>query len=213
MMLGGKRLLITGADGFVGRWLVRAARAAGTPVVAAIMPGADPPKEWSSVEGSIEVVRANLLDDGDVQRLRLIVIAPPIIHLAQQLPHPLLKLRRPTIRPLCGAQPLHRIGQMCRVGRLPIHIHAPCRARSRLGRLHLTWFNRPDLRRVGAAVGQQRVIEPLGLRGHSRAGQKRQRAASAAEALHQELAHRRQKRKYRNLPLLGPIDYLNQRIR
>jgi len=64
-----KRLLITGADGFVGRWLVRAARAAGTPVVAAIMPGADPPKEWSSVEGSIEVVRANLLDDGDVQRL------------------------------------------------------------------------------------------------------------------------------------------------
>ncbi len=65
-----KRLLITGADGFVGRWLVREARAAGTPVVAAIMPAASPPTEWQGSGGAaVDVVRADLLDDDAVQRL------------------------------------------------------------------------------------------------------------------------------------------------
>lgn len=41
-----KRLLVTGADGFVGRWLVRAALAEGLEVVAAIGPGGKPPSEW-----------------------------------------------------------------------------------------------------------------------------------------------------------------------
>jgi GDP-4-dehydro-6-deoxy-D-mannose reductase len=41
-----KRLLVTGADGFVGRWLVRAALAEGLDVVAAIGPGGKPPSDW-----------------------------------------------------------------------------------------------------------------------------------------------------------------------
>lgn len=67
-----KRLLVTGADGFVGRWLVRAARAAGTPVVAAILPGATVPAEWQSSArdtAPVDVVPADLLDDDAVQRL------------------------------------------------------------------------------------------------------------------------------------------------
>lgn len=67
-----KRLLVTGADGFVGRWLVRAARAAGTPVMAAILPNTMPPAEWRiSAHGAapVEVVPADLLDDDAVQRL------------------------------------------------------------------------------------------------------------------------------------------------
>ena len=67
-----KRLLVTGADGFVGRWLVRAARAAGTPVMATILPNTIPPAEWRATDGglsAIEVVPADLLDDDAVQRL------------------------------------------------------------------------------------------------------------------------------------------------
>ncbi|MES2306166.1 MAG: NAD-dependent epimerase/dehydratase family protein [Gemmatimonadota bacterium] len=42
------RLLVTGADGFVGRHLVRAARAAGHSVVAAVGPGGAMPEAWLS---------------------------------------------------------------------------------------------------------------------------------------------------------------------
>lgn len=41
-----KRLLITGADGFVGRWLVREALAQGWTVTAVTGPGGAPPSSW-----------------------------------------------------------------------------------------------------------------------------------------------------------------------
>jgi GDP-4-dehydro-6-deoxy-D-mannose reductase len=61
---------VTGADGFVGRWLVRAARARGISVIATTMPGATPPIEWRDASGPRpDVMAADLLDDDAVQRL------------------------------------------------------------------------------------------------------------------------------------------------
>jgi GDP-4-dehydro-6-deoxy-D-mannose reductase len=61
---------VTGADGFVGRWLVRAARARGMSVIATTLPGATPPAEWRDASGpKPDVVAADLLDDDAVQRL------------------------------------------------------------------------------------------------------------------------------------------------
>ncbi len=65
------RLLVTGADGFVGRWLVRAARADGQHIVAAIVPGATPPAEWG-IAGTVppvEVVHADFRERRDIERL------------------------------------------------------------------------------------------------------------------------------------------------
>lgn len=77
------RLLVTGADGFVGRWLVRAARGDGWQVLASILPGSEAPAEWSE-NGSadpVEVTRADLRDDADLARLA--ATAPDaLIHLA-----------------------------------------------------------------------------------------------------------------------------------
>jgi GDP-4-dehydro-6-deoxy-D-mannose reductase len=76
------RLLVTGADGFVGRWLVRAARAEGHQVVAAMIPGAAVPGEWQEgLTEPVQVLRADLRDQGDVARL---AAASPeaVIHLA-----------------------------------------------------------------------------------------------------------------------------------
>jgi GDP-4-dehydro-6-deoxy-D-mannose reductase len=78
-----KRLLITGADGFVGRWLVRAARSEGHQVIAAIMPGASPPDEWRETGASpaVEVVHADFRESEDVDRLAGIE-AESVVHLA-----------------------------------------------------------------------------------------------------------------------------------
>ena len=65
------RLLVTGADGFVGRWLVRTARADGHGVVAAILPSAPLPAEWHAVDGMqpVEIVRADFRQEEDVKHL------------------------------------------------------------------------------------------------------------------------------------------------
>jgi GDP-4-dehydro-6-deoxy-D-mannose reductase len=77
------RILVTGADGFVGRWLVRAARADGHRVVAAIMPGAAPPPEWQGTGTllPIEVVRADFREWQDVERLANLGV-DVVVHLA-----------------------------------------------------------------------------------------------------------------------------------
>lgn len=51
---------MTGADGFVGRWLVRAARAAGHEVIAAIAPESPEPATW--LGASLPTVRADITD-------------------------------------------------------------------------------------------------------------------------------------------------------
>ena len=65
------RLLVTGADGFVGRHLVRAARAAGSSVIASILPEAVPPAEWQANDAgpAVEVVHADLTVAYDMNRL------------------------------------------------------------------------------------------------------------------------------------------------
>ena len=77
------RLLVTGADGFAGRWLVRAARAAGHPVIAAIVPGAPTPAEWRAGDAlpPVEVVPADFRERRDVDRLASLG-ADAIVHLA-----------------------------------------------------------------------------------------------------------------------------------
>jgi nucleoside-diphosphate-sugar epimerase len=77
-----KRLLVTGADGFVGRWLVRAARADGYQVIPAILPSAAPLAEWTDAGGpALEVVHADLAQMPDVERLGQ-VRADAVVHLA-----------------------------------------------------------------------------------------------------------------------------------
>lgn len=65
------RLLVTGADGFVGQHLVRAARAAGSSVIASILPAAVPPTEWQANDAgpAVEVVHADLTIAYDMNRL------------------------------------------------------------------------------------------------------------------------------------------------
>jgi GDP-4-dehydro-6-deoxy-D-mannose reductase len=77
------RLLVTGADGFVGRWLVRTARAGGHGVVAAILPDAAPPLEWQASEGLpvVEVVRADFRQEEDVKQLGQLKV-DAVAHLA-----------------------------------------------------------------------------------------------------------------------------------
>ncbi len=77
------RVLVTGADGFVGRWLVRAARADGHGVIAAVLPGATPPAEWqaSGATPPVEVVGADFRLEEDVKRLGHLN-ADAVVHLA-----------------------------------------------------------------------------------------------------------------------------------
>ncbi len=78
-----KRLLITGADGFVGRWMTREALAEGWHVVAAIGPGGAPPSAWLAPAEQGRVTRV----DGDLTLAadRLRIAAEPVdavVHLA-----------------------------------------------------------------------------------------------------------------------------------
>jgi GDP-4-dehydro-6-deoxy-D-mannose reductase len=65
------RLLVTGADGFVGRYLVSAARAAGHQLVAAILPDSVVPAGWEAAgtRPGVEVVPADFRKREDVARL------------------------------------------------------------------------------------------------------------------------------------------------
>ncbi|HEY4321802.1 MAG TPA: NAD-dependent epimerase/dehydratase family protein [Gemmatimonadales bacterium] len=60
------RLLVTGADGFVGRWLVRAALRRGHDVIASILASAPPPAEWRD---RVAVVTADLRVPADYDLL------------------------------------------------------------------------------------------------------------------------------------------------
>lgn len=76
------KLLITGADGFVGRWLVRAALREGWAVVAAVSPeGADPSAWLDSDQGRVETRRGDLLDPAYREQLSTVTVQA-VIHLA-----------------------------------------------------------------------------------------------------------------------------------
>ncbi|HET9133824.1 MAG TPA: NAD-dependent epimerase/dehydratase family protein [Gemmatimonadales bacterium] len=65
------RLLVTGADGFVGRTLTHAARAAGHDVVATIGPGGAEPAAWlpAALQAGVTTRTADLTSATDVARL------------------------------------------------------------------------------------------------------------------------------------------------
>lgn len=77
------RLLVTGADGFVGRFLVRAALGDGLSVIAAIPPGGTHPREWlsDSEAAGVETLEAELLTE---EGIGLLVGKRPdaVVHLA-----------------------------------------------------------------------------------------------------------------------------------
>lgn len=78
-----KRLLITGADGFVGRWLTREALAQGWHVVAAVGPGGAPPSEWLTPDQLVQVTRmeCDLTLPADLARLASEPVQA-VVHLA-----------------------------------------------------------------------------------------------------------------------------------
>lgn len=77
------RLLVTGADGFVGRWLVREALAQGWDVAAVVGPGGVPPARWlpADVQGRVEGFEADLDSLAAISRVARIP-ADAVIHLA-----------------------------------------------------------------------------------------------------------------------------------
>ncbi len=75
-------VLVTGADGFVGRWLVRALLAAGHEVVGAVQPG--PPRDDGLSEAERSAVLWIPLELGDLRSVRAAAARPfeAVIHLA-----------------------------------------------------------------------------------------------------------------------------------
>ncbi len=77
------RLLITGAAGFVGRWLVDAAVAAGHDLVAATEPRQPPPESWRAHGRRVRRVTADLRRPPGIARLAALRPAPDaVVHLA-----------------------------------------------------------------------------------------------------------------------------------
>lgn len=77
------RLLVTGADGFVGRWLVREALQQGHDVVAVTGPGGAPPSAWLApgVASRVATFEADLTRPADRDRIAA-AGADAIVHLA-----------------------------------------------------------------------------------------------------------------------------------
>jgi GDP-4-dehydro-6-deoxy-D-mannose reductase len=75
-------VLVTGADGFVGRWVVRALLAAGQEVVGAVQPG--PPRYDGLTDAERAAVRWMPLELGDVQSVQHVASRPydAVVHLA-----------------------------------------------------------------------------------------------------------------------------------
>ena len=71
------RVLVTGANGFVGRWLVEALRGRGDQVIAGIQPGTAPAADWDGVD----VISADLTTAAGVERLAASG-ADQVVHLA-----------------------------------------------------------------------------------------------------------------------------------
>ncbi|MFN2317616.1 MAG: GDP-mannose 4,6-dehydratase [Gemmatimonadales bacterium] len=76
-------LLVTGADGFAGRWLVREALAQGWTVTAAIGPGGESPAAWLSpaAAAGVGTFTADVTVPADLTRLAA-VDAGAVVHLA-----------------------------------------------------------------------------------------------------------------------------------
>ena len=77
------RLLVTGADGFVGRWLVREALRQGHDVVAVTGPGGAPPGAWLDPDDAMHVAtfEADLTQSADRARIAAAEV-DAIVHLA-----------------------------------------------------------------------------------------------------------------------------------
>lgn len=76
-------LLVTGADGFVGRWLVREALAQGWAITAGIAPGGEAPEAWlpPAAASRVETLVADITVAEDLARLAA-VEADAVVHLA-----------------------------------------------------------------------------------------------------------------------------------
>ncbi len=76
-------LLVTGADGFVGRWLVRAARADGWDVTAVIGPGGTMPEAWLTTDQLVGVT-AMTADFDSLEAIARVARVPAdaVVHLA-----------------------------------------------------------------------------------------------------------------------------------
>lgn len=74
---------MTGADGFVGRWLVREALAQGWTVTAAVGPGGEAPAAWltAAEAAGVSAFTADITAAGDLARLAA-VDAAAVVHLA-----------------------------------------------------------------------------------------------------------------------------------
>lgn len=77
------RLLITGADGFVGRWLVREAIAQGWQVTAVTGPGGAPPGAWLDPDATMDVAtfEADITRPADRSRVAAAAV-DAMVHLA-----------------------------------------------------------------------------------------------------------------------------------
>ena len=78
-----KRLLVTGADGFVGRWLIREALEQGWTATAAVGPGGAAPETWLPAGQSAAVSWFEADITSDTGRARLAAVeADAVVHLA-----------------------------------------------------------------------------------------------------------------------------------